>query len=183
MDELQIVAGCKQQNREAQRLLYEKYARTMYAICLRYSSDKESAKDLLQDGFMKVFSRISSFQEKGSLEGWIKRVFINLALENIRKQKVVTHFADDIQNISDVSDISDEEEMYNISETELIHMIQELPPGYAAVFNMYAIENYSHKEIAQELGISESTSRSQYVRARQMLQKKVKQYLDKKDLR
>ena len=87
MNELQIIAGCKEQKREAQRILYEKYARKMYGICLRYSSDHADAQDLLQDGFMKVFAHIGTFQEKGSFEGWLKRIFINLSLESLRKKK------------------------------------------------------------------------------------------------
>ncbi len=178
MDELQILAGCKEQKREAQKMLYEKYSRKMYSICLRYSSDTDTAQDLLQDGFMKVFASIDSFQDRGSFEGWIKRVFINLALENLRKKKSIIQTSDDVQNIPDVVDDStEEEEMYKISENELLKMIQDLPRGYSTVFNLYAIEDYSHKEIAEMLGISEGTSRSQYVRARQILQEKVKQYV------
>lgn len=178
MNEQQIIAGCKEQKRDAQKMLYEKYARTMYGICLRYTSDEDAAKDLLQDGFIKVFANIGSFQEKGSFEGWLKRIFINLALENIRKQKNVIQNSDNIQEIPDVVDDSTEEDhMYRISEVELLKMIQELPKGYSTVFNLYAIEDFAHKEIAEMLGITESTSRSQYVRARQILQEKVRNYI------
>ena len=178
MDELQIIAGCKEQKREAQKMLYEIYARKMYSICLRYSSDADSAQDLLQDGFMKTFSNINSFQERGSFEGWLKRIFINLALENLRKKKNIIETSDDLQNLPDMMDDSTEDsDMYKISETELLNMVQSLPRGYSAVFNLYAIEDYSHKEIAEMMGISEGTSRSQYVRARQILQDKVKQYI------
>lgn len=178
MNELQIIAGCKEQKREAQRMLYERYARKMYSICLRYSSDSDAAQDLLQDGFMKVFAHIGSFQEKGSFEGWLKRIFINLALENLRKKKSIFHSSEEIDNLPDVVDESTEDDqMYKISESELLKMVQELPRGYSMVFNMYAIEDFSHKEIADILGISEGTSRSQYVRARQMLQDKVKSFV------
>jgi len=178
MNELQIIAGCKEQKREAQKMLYEKYARTMYSICLRYSSDADAAQDLLQDGFMKVFANIGSFQDKGSFEGWLKRIFVNLALENLRKKKTIIQSSDDVQNLPDmVDDSTEDEQMYKISEAELLKMIQNLPQGYSTVFNLYAIEDYSHKEIADMLGISEGTSRSQYVRARQLLQGKVKQYI------
>lgn len=178
MDELQLIAGCKEQKREAQKMLYEKYARIMYGICLRYAPDADFAQDLLQDGFIKVFSNIGSFQEKGSFEGWMKRIFINLALENLRKRKSIIQPSDDIQNLPDIVDTSTEDDqMYRISEKELLRMIQELPRGYSAVFNLYAIEEYSHKEIAGMLGISEGTSRSQYVRARQLLQDKIRQYV------
>lgn len=179
MDELQIIAGCKEQKREAQKILYEIYARKMYSICLRYSSDADSAQDLLQDGFMKVFANVGSFQDKGSFEGWLKRIFINLALENLRKKKSVIQTSDDIQNLPDiVDDSTEDEQMYKISENELLKMVQDLPHGYSTVFNLYAIEDYSHKEIADMLGISEGTSRSQYVRARQLLQGKVKEYIN-----
>lgn len=178
MNEQQIIAGCREQRHEAQKMLYEKYARTMYGICLRYCSDADAAKDLLQDGFIKVFANVNSFQEKGSFEGWLKRIFINLALENIRRQKNIIQNSDNIQDIPDVVDISTEEdEMYKISETVLLKMVQELPKGYSTVFNLYAIEDLAHKEIADMLGITESTSRSQYVRARQILQEKVKNYI------
>lgn len=181
MDDLQIIAGCKKQKREAQKMLYEKYARKMYSICLRYCSDADLAQDLLQDGFIKVFANVNSFQDKGSFEGWLRRIFVNLALENLRKNKFVIQSSDDIQNLPDVVDDSTEEEqMYKISENELLEMIQALPSGYSTVFNLYAIEDYSHKEIASMLGISEGTSRSQYVRARQLLQSKVRECLKEK---
>ncbi len=177
MDELQMIAGCKNQDREAQRALYNEYARKMYAICLRYMPDTDSAKDLLQDGFIKVFASISSFQGKGSFEGWIKRVFVNMALETIRKQKNIFFISDDVQTLPDVVDDTTEEQMYNVSEADLLKMIKDLPKGYSTIFNLYAIEDMSHKEIADMLGINEGTSRSQYVRARKILQEKVKQYI------
>ncbi|GAB6120256.1 RNA polymerase sigma factor [Dysgonomonas termitidis] len=178
MNELQIIAGCKEQKREAQKMLYEVYARKMYSICLRYSSDQDAAQDLLQDGFMKVFANIDSFQERGSFEGWLKRIFINLALENLRKKKSIIQTSDDVQDLPDiVDDSTEDEQMYKISESELLNMVQDLPRGYSTVFNLYAIEDYSHKEIAEMMNISEGTSRSQYVRARQILQGKVRQYI------
>lgn len=178
MTEEQIIEGCKAQEREAQRALYETHARTMYSICLRYSADGSAAQDLLQDGFMKVFANIQSYEGRGSFEGWMKRVFVNLALERIRKNKTTNFSTEDIENLSDdIVDDSTEEGMETISAKELLRMVQELPEGYATVFNLYAIENYSHKEIAKMLNISEGTSRSQYVRARQALQVMVKQFL------
>ena len=177
MEELQLVEGCKKQDRRSQQYVYEKYARTMYGICLRYSADAEAAQDLLHDGFMKVFSHINSFEGKGSFEGWMKRVFVNMALEVIRKDKIKKQYTEDVEDLSDV-DIAEigEDETDKISETELLAMVQELPQGYRSVFNLYAIEDYSHKEISQMLGIAEGTSRSQYIRARLLLQEKVKEY-------
>lgn len=177
MEELQLIEGCKRQDRKSQQLVYEKYARVMYGICLRYLSDREAAQDLLQDGFIKVFLNINSFENKGSFEGWMKRVFVNLALENIRKDKTKKMYSDDIENVSDI-DIIDEAEgdIDGITEDELLKMVQELPQGYRSVFNLYAIEDYSHKEISEMLGIAEGTSRSQYIRARALLQEKIKEY-------
>ena len=177
MEELQLIAGCKRQDRKSQQLVYEKYARVMYGICLRYASEKEAAQDLLQDGFIKVFMNINSFENKGSFEGWMKRIFVNLALENIRKDKTKKMYSDDIENVSDL-DIIDEAEgdIDGITEDELLKMVQELPQGYRSVFNLYAIEDYSHKEISEMLGIAEGTSRSQYIRARALLQEKIKEY-------
>lgn len=178
MNEGQIIEGCKAQKRDAQKALYETHARTMYSICLRYSVDEYAAQDLLQDGFMKVFANIHSYEGRGSFEGWMKRVFVNLALERIRKNKTTNFSPEDIENLSDdIVDDSTEDGMETISAKELLRMVQELPEGYATVFNLYAIENYSHKEIAKMLNISEGTSRSQYVRARQALQVMVKQFL------
>lgn len=177
MNEEQIVAGCKKQDRMAQKALYEQYSRVLFGICLRYCQDTDSAQDLLQDGFIKVFASIKSFEGKGSFEGWLKRIFVNLALENIRKDKKLIQTTDDIQNFPESQELVDDDGMHIIPEAELLRMVHELPKGYSAVFNLYAIEDYSHKEIADMLSITESTSRSQYVRARQILQQKVKQYL------
>jgi len=179
MEEWQLIEGCRRQDRKSQQIVYERYGRVMYGICLRYSSDAESAQDLLHDGFIKVFASIASFEGKGSFEGWMKRIFENLALENIRKDKHKKQFSEDIENIAEIIPDDNGSEMENISEGVLLNMIQELPPGYRSVFNLYAIENYSHKEISETLGIAEGTSRSQYIRARLFLQEKVKDYLSK----
>lgn len=176
MDELQLIEGCKKGKRECQKHLYDRYARIMYGICLRYMSDADSAQDLLQDGFVKIFSAINSYSGIGSFEGWMKRIFINMALQNLRKEKLYIN-SDDFQNVPDIIDEDDDASL--ISEDELLEMIQELPQGYKMVFNLYAIENMSHKEIAQMLDIAEGTSRSQYIRARQILQAKVLDYLKK----
>lgn len=178
MDELQIIAGCKNNEQDAQRELYEKYAGKMYAICLRYMADADSAKDLLQDGFIKVFGCIGSFEGKGSFEGWMRRIFVNLSLELLRKQKNIIVNGDGIQNLPDVIDDATEEQMFKISEAELMKMVKELPKGYSTIFNLYAIEDFSHKEIAVMLGINEVTSRSQYIRARKLLQEKVRKYIE-----
>lgn len=178
MNDLQLIEGCKRQDRKYQQLLYQQYARVMYGICLRYSSDTDMAQDLLQDGFIKVFANISSFEGKGSFEGWMKRVFVNLALEAIRKDKIKKQYIEDIENISgdEIADADLNKEEDELSESVLMSFIQDLPPGYRSVFNLYAIEDYSHKEISEMLGIAEGTSRSQYIRARSLLQEKIKEY-------
>lgn len=179
MEEWQLIEGCKRQDRKSQQVVYERYGRVMYGICLRYSSDAESAQDLLHDGFMKIFASVGSFEGKGSFEGWMKRIFINMALENIRREKIKKQFSEDIENVpEDIPDDSDNG-MAKLNETELMKMVQELPSGYRSVFNLYAIEDYSHKQISEMLGIAEGTSRSQYIRARLLLQEKVKDYLKK----
>jgi len=175
MNEQQLIEGCKAQKREFQKALYEQYAHRMFAICLRYSSSKEAAEDLLQDGFIKVFASIGTYQGKGSFEGWLKKIFLNQALEAIRKGKS-NAFADST-DIQQIGDIEEEDTTPPISEEELLKMIQDLPAGYRTVFNLYAIEDLSHREIAGMLGINEVTSRSQYNRARQILQTKVQNYL------
>jgi RNA polymerase sigma-70 factor (ECF subfamily) len=174
---LQLIAGCKEKNRECQKHLYEKYARTMYGVCLRYAPNQQTAEDLLHDGFIKIFSVIDSYSGKGSFEGWMKRIFVNLALEKIRKEKN-DPVSDELKDIPDLSD-EDDRQARQISEEELVEMIQELPKGYQTVFNLYAIDNLSHREIAQMLGIAEGTSRSQYIRARQLLQEKIVTYYKK----
>lgn len=176
MDELQLIAGCKEGNRDCQRVLYETYSSLMYGICLRYCEDTDAAQDLLHDGFIKIFSVIGSYLGKGSFEGWLKRIFINMALEKIRKEKNYQQTDDDIQNLPEVVDEGSEAESL-ITEGELMEMVKSLPKGYQTVFNLYAIEDYSHKEIAEMLKISEGTSRSQYIRARQLLQDKVRAFI------
>jgi len=176
MNELQLIEGCKKGKRECQKYLYERYARSMFGLCLRYATDADAAQDLLQEGFIKIFSSIGSYSGKGSFEGWMKKIFINLALRSIRKEKALVHI-DDIQNMPDIEDENLSEKAYDISEEELIRMIQDLPKGYQMVFNLYAVEELSHKEIAGMLNIAEGTSRSQYMRAKQMLKEKVLEYL------
>lgn len=176
MEELQIIAGCKKGKRDCQQLLYEEYASRVYGICLRYSRDEDEAQDLLHDGFIRIFSTIGSYEGKGSFEGWMKRIFINMALEKIRKDKKQIQVSEDIENVQDVVDESADDLYGGIKEQDLMLMIQSLPKGYRTVFNLYAIEDYSHKEIADMLHISEGTSRSQYIRARQLLQRKVEDF-------
>lgn len=159
----EIVSGCLNRDMKSQKALYQHFSSSMYSVCLRYSNTKEDAKDILQDGFVKVFSKLEQYTGKGSLEGWMKRIFINTALEHYRVNKVY-------QQQSDV------EEAYSVSvksvaigqitQKEILNVLNQMAPGYRTVLNMFVIEGYGHAEIAEIMGISEGTSKSQLSRAR-----------------
>ncbi len=144
-----------------------RYSGKMLAVCLRYTRHRMEAEDILQDAFIKVFDNISRFEFKGSFEGWIRRIVINTALKNYGKKS----FKQEQIGLENQPELPLEPEIYsNLEEEELLRLINQLPDGYRVVFNLYAVEGYSHKEIADLLGIQESTSRSQLVKARKMLQ-------------
>ena len=143
----------------------------MFAICLHYSNNYADAQDVLQDGFVKVFGKISQFEGTGSIAGWIRRIMINTALEKLRGQKYFL----EIDEVKEENGLQYDEIVDTISADDLVKIIQELSPQYRVVFNLYAIEGYSHKEIGQMLGISEGTSKSNLSRARTILQQKVKE--------
>lgn len=171
MNEQQLIDGCRKGKRQAQKELYETYSRRMMGVCLRYANDRETARDLLQDGFVKIFSSLDSFSGTGSFEGWMRKIFVNSALEYLRKADVMRETVD-LDNTAELSD-ADSSAVSQMSEKELVALIGELPSGFRAVFNLFAIEGYSHKEIGEMLDITESTSRSQYTRAKQLLQRKI----------
>ncbi len=176
-----IIKGCIAGKRDSQRKLYELFRRKMFGICLRYSKDYTEAEDIVQDGFIKVFEKISQFEFKGSFEGWIRRIMVNTALERFRK---IVH----LFPVTDITEydrsVSYEHVIDLISSKDLLKLIQELPAQYKLVFNMYAIEGYSHKEIGEMLGISEGTSKSNLSRGRQILQKKINEeyYFEQKKI-
>lgn len=172
MDEQQLIDGVKNRNRSSQRILYDTFAPSMLSVCYRYVNDMEAARDILQEGFIKIFNSIDTYLNKGSFEGWIRRIFINLCLEHLRKNDVLKNSALIDDPTLDLQ--PDYSALDQISANELMEIISELPPGFRTVFNMFAIEGYSHKEIADTLGITESTSRSQFTRAKQQLQKRLK---------
>lgn len=147
----------------------------MYAVCLRYAGNAEDAQDLLQEGFIKVYRNLHRFRAEGSFEGWIRRVFVNSSIEHFRKKSLQLSKVSDKEE--DTIENADTSALDNLAERDIIALIQELSPGYRTVFNLYVVEGYSHKEIADLLGISEGTSKSQLARARSILQKKVAQYL------
>jgi RNA polymerase sigma-70 factor (ECF subfamily) len=166
-----LIKGCLAQNQKSQKTLFDTFAPTMYAICYRYAGNSDQAKDLLQDGFIKVFTKLGEFKFEGSFEGWMKRIFINHALEYLRKE----NRQPDMINVDDAHNISAEVSSFtNIDTRQILSLIQKLPTGYRTVINLYIIEGYSHKEIAEMLGITESTSKTQLFKARLMLQKMLK---------
>ncbi len=164
----ELINGCMRGDKNAQRQLFEMYSSKMYGVCYRYVKDAMHAEDILVTGFTKIFEKISQFKREGSFEGWIRRVMVNESLTYLRKSRAMSievelEYADrqpDYDNLSD-----------HLEAEDLLAMIESLPPGYRLVFNMYAIDGYSHKEIAEQLGISENTSKSQLSRARTHLQK------------
>jgi len=176
-----ILEGCIAGKRSAQSQLYKKCASTMLGVCMRYASNRDEAEDIVQEGFIKVFQRISSFRREGSFEGWIKRIMINQALNHYRKNRKVP-FTSVIEEIdeTEIVDMEESEPMDVIPADMLLGMIQKLPEGYKMVFNLYVFEEFSHKEIAESLNVSESTSKTQLLKARRLLRKKIIDYRQSK---
>lgn len=168
--EKEILKACLSNDRTAQRDLFNMYAGKMMAISIRYTRHRLEAEDILQDAFIKVFSNLHSFKNEGSLEGWIRRIVVNTAIKNTYR-KSFSQEDIGLENIKE--DSGDPNIISALSEEEIINLIAELPDGYRIVFNLYAIEGYSHKEIAEMLDIDEATSRSQLLKARRKLMIKV----------
>lgn len=171
MNEEEMLEGCIANQEIAQKYLFERYSGVMTGVCMRYVDRYDEAQDMVQDGFVKVFKKINTFSGSGSLEGWIRRIMVNTALDYLRKIK------NERFNLSiDDVDYSIKEQQIiesSMQAEDLLKIIRTLPLGYRTVFNMYAIEGYTHREIAEKLDISENTSKSQYSRARSLLQKKL----------
>ncbi len=168
MTDEELVKGCIENIPSCQKLLFERFSRKMMGVCLRYAGRSEEAEDMLQNGFIKIFEKLSTFRGTGSLEGWIRRIMVNESLAYLRKNKAMQMNIDIEDAKYKVPGNSHVGESMN--EKDLLKIIQQLPAGFRTVFNMYAIEGYSHKEIAEALGISEGTSKSQYSRAKTHLQ-------------
>lgn len=160
----QILQGCINREEKSQKAFYQFFSSSMFGICLRYSNTREDARDILQDGFVKVFTKLGQFSGKGSLEGWMKRIFINTALEHYRVNKVYQQQSD-VDEAKKVA--SPALAIGNITQKEILAVMEKLPTGYRTILNLFAIEGYTHAEIAEMLGISEGTSKSQLSRARQ----------------
>ncbi len=178
MEELELSEQCRQGNNRARRELYERYAGRLLAICLRYVSDRDTAQDLLHDGFLKIFGSFDKFtwRGEGSLRAWMERVMVNTALQYLRKNDVINQ-ASPLEEVPEVYDEPDDDDIEMIPQSVLMQFVRELPPGYRTVFNLYTFENKSHKEIAQLLGINEKSSASQLFRAKSTLIRKVKDWL------
>ena len=176
-NEADLIEGCIRGDRKMQKELYERFAPKMFGVCMRYASSNEEAEDILQEGFIKVFKKIGSYRNEGSFEGWIRRIFVNTAIEHFRRK---THQ----QPITEKEESTVEGKYLSVldalAEKDIVQLIQQLSPGYRTVFNMYVIEGYSHKQIAEELDISEGTSKSQLSRAKQILQELVQKHIEKR---
>ncbi len=169
LSEQELIDGCRKGSRSYQKALYERYCRKMMAVCMRYSKSTAESEDILQEGFVKVFHSIKDFRQESKLETWITRIMVNTALNQQRKKLYLFPMVD----VNELDLPEDEVSMSGIHFTQLLEMIQSLPQGCQIVFNLFAIEGYNHREIATLMGISEGTSKSQYARARTLLQQKL----------
>jgi RNA polymerase sigma factor (sigma-70 family) len=161
-----LIEGCLKGDRKSQKTLYDKYAPKLFSLCLRYTKSYKDAEDVLQDGFIKLFNNLEKFKGDGSFEGWIRRIFVNTAIQHFRNRKLQTVGCEQFENvIVDTKPCG----LDNLYYKDLLKKWQSLSRGYKTVFHLYAVEGYSHQEIAQVMGISESTSKSQYLRARGFL--------------
>lgn len=171
-DEYELIKGCIRNDARCQRMLFDRYAGKMMSVCLRYAKDSMEAEDMIQDAFIKVFQYIGQFKFEGAFEGWIRRIVVNTAIRHLEKKKLQFKDIDDnSQNAPSV----DAQAYSQLGEADLMRLISQLPDGYRLVFNLNAIEGYSHEEIAEMLNIQPGTSRSQLVKARKMLQYQILQ--------
>jgi RNA polymerase sigma factor (sigma-70 family) len=167
-----IIRLCKKQNKAAQKHLYDVYSPVLFGICLRYGSDRDDAEDILQKGFIKILTKIKQYRDEGSFEGWMKRIMVNTAISHYHKHK--KHRQNyDITEAPEVFTTTNEYGAEDFTAEELLKVIQSLPEGYRTVFNLYAVEGFKHKEIAEQLDININTSKSQYSRAKKLLQQKL----------
>ena len=171
-----LIRGCMESDRRMQEELYRRFSPRMYAVCLRYAGNAEEAEDILQEGFIKVFKKLDSFRNEGSFEGWIRRIFVNTAIEHFRRKKYLLPVTEKEENTIEGKYTS---VLDDLGAKDIMALVQELSPGYRTVFNMYVVEGYTHKEIADQLGISEGTSKSQLSRAKVILQDMVRTHIDR----
>ncbi len=169
----EIIQGCVAGKTEAQGMLFKKYSKMLFGVCIRYTKDRTAAEDVLHEGFIKIFLNIASFKNKGSFEGWMRRIMVNTALEQYRKKF-------QMYPVGEVAELESKQStnfiVSELSAQDLLSLVKDLPPAYKMVFNLYAIDGYSHKEISAILNISIGTSKSNLSRARKILQNKVAQH-------
>lgn len=170
LTEYDIIQLCKQQDPKAQKVLYDRYAPKMFGVCRRYVLNREDAEDILVEGMFRVFDNIHTYQGAGSFEGWIRRIIVNEALMFLRKKRLLTIGADasELQNLEISTPLSIEHEL---AAQDILKLLEQLPTGYRTIFNLYVIEGYKHIEIAEMLGISINTSKSQLILAKEKLKK------------
>jgi RNA polymerase sigma-70 factor (ECF subfamily) len=164
----QLIKGCVNGDHRSQKLLYETYSSRLYAVCLRYMSSREEAQDVLQDSFVKIFNKIGSYNFEGAFEGWLRRVVVNTALEQLRRNK--HKFEERFEEFEPDTNFVTNEAEGKIEVEALMKSLQSLAIGYRTVFNLYVVEGFTHAEIANQLGMSEATSKSQLSRAKKILQ-------------
>jgi RNA polymerase sigma factor (sigma-70 family) len=166
-----ILKQCRKNNRQAQADLYNHLAPKLLGLCLRYLRDRDEAEDVMQDAFVKIFTSIPSFKGEGSFEGWARRIAVNTALDALKSKNRI-YFERNLELVKEID--FTEEEQQRLSLQEIMACMDALPTGYRTIINLFLVEGFSHKEIGEKLGISESTSRSQCTRARQALMKLIK---------
>lgn len=171
--DLKLIESCIKGDRAAQKVIYDRLAPRMFPVCIRYVGDRELAQDILQDGFVTLFTRLDTYKGEGSFEGWARKIFVTTALMELRRKDALK-MSEDLETVRGMK-TETTTQLQNIGYKDLMKVITQLPTGFRTVFNMYAIEGYSHKEIGEILGISETTSRTQLSRARIWLQNKLKE--------
>ena len=171
--DLQLIESCRSRDRASQKAIYDRLASRMFPICMRNAGDRDTAQDILQDGFVTLFTKLGDYKGDGSFEGWARKIFVTTALMHLRKKDALK-MSEELDTVRGMK-AETVTQMQNIGYKELMELIMTLPPGFRTVFNMYAIEGYNHKEISDMLGISETTSRTQLSRARIWLQNKIKE--------
>jgi RNA polymerase sigma factor (sigma-70 family) len=178
ISESDLIQGCLEEDRRMQEELYRRFSPRMYGICLRYAGNVAEAEDILQEGFIKVYKKLSTYRREGSFEGWIRRIFVNTAIEHFRRKVYQQPITEQHENAVEGKYLS---VLDDLAEKDIMKLIQELSPGYRTVFNLYVVEGYTHKEIGDLLNISEGTSKSQLSRAKVVLQDLVKKFLDERN--
>ena len=178
ISESDLIQGCLAGDRRMQEELYRRFSPRMYGVCLRYAGNSDEAQDILQEGFIKVYKKLYTYRGEGSFEGWVRRIFVNTAIEHFRRKTYQEPVTEKHETTVEGTSLS---ALDALAEKDILKLIQELSPGYRTVFNLYVVEGYTHKEIGDMLNISEGTSKSQLSRAKLVLQDLVKKFLDERN--